>query len=125
MNLIFMSGEWTKQFETLSERLFLGTAMALVGFIIVFLLLIAIIIAISVMSGAISLFGIDNNSKKVKETKEVKVIKESKVEKEKDVLISEDSSLVAIITAAIAAFTSSNNTKPLHPGFIVKKIRRL
>lgn len=54
MNILSMAADWTNRFGTLQEKLFLGTSIALVGFLIVLILLTAIIFSILIMSGLIS-----------------------------------------------------------------------
>jgi len=127
MNIISMATEWTDQFGTLQEKLFLGTAIALVGFIIVFILLTAIIISISIMSGVLNFSDKRKISKKV-EHPEVALESKKSSGYESDLISSDESEdLIAAITAAVFAYMESGKVKSQapYPGFRVKNIRRL
>ena len=127
MNIISMATEWTDQFGTLQEKLFLGTAIALVGFLIVFFLLTAIIISISIMSGVLKF---SDKRKKTKKETALEITLESKesLGYKPDLTSSDDSQdLIAVITAAVCVYMESGKVKSRapYPGFRVKNIRRL
>ncbi len=127
MNIISMATEWTDQFGTLQEKLFLGTAIALVGFLIVFILLTAIIISISIMSGVLNFF--DKRKKAMNETIAEIAVESTETSGSESNLISSDDSedLIAVITAAVCVYMESGKLKSQapYPGFRVKNIRRL
>lgn len=125
MILFSMAEEWTTKFATLSDKVFMGTAMLLVGFSIVFILLIVLIISITLMSKSVAglhkkINSTDKATPKVNEIRPVTPV--NIVQGTKD----EDLTLVAVITAAIAAMLSSETAKsPTYPGFKVREIRRV
>ena len=120
MNIISMATEWTGLFGTLQEKLFLGTAIAIVGFIIVFLLLIAIIISIAIMSGLLNYADRFRGRKKIVKPE---ITGESEVYGSNQ----ENDELVAVITAALSTYIYSAKPKSQapYPGFRVRSIRRL
>jgi len=127
MNIISMATEWTDQFETLQEKLFLGTSIALVGFLIVFILLTAIIFLISIMSGVLTFTGKKNNRKKQAD-KNLPMQSKKIIDSESYLTTTDDSEeLIAVITAAICAYMKSDKVKSKapSPGFRVRNIRRL
>lgn len=111
---------WTKEFGTLSEKTFLGTTMALVGISIVFIMLIVIVFSIFLMSKAI------NRHKKNSVSGAIITGDADIVADTVTVANHDDNELIAVITAAIAMISSSDegNATP-YPGFKVRSIKRI
>ena len=126
MNILSMAADWTNRFGTLQEKLFLGTSIALVGFLIVLILLTAIIFSILIMSGLISLSDKRKIRKKDSKT-ELPVLENIKAAETSGTYKDDHEDIVAVITAAVCAYMSSANVRPgaPFPGFRVKNIRRL
>ncbi|MHB1483173.1 MAG: OadG family protein [Saccharofermentanales bacterium] len=118
MPLLFLQS-WTKEFGTLSEKTFLGSTMALVGISIVFIMLVVIVFSIFLMSSVIN-----KRKKKLISTElltgDAGIIDETIAATDHD-----DNELIAVITAAIAMISSSEegNGAP-YPGFKVRSIKR-
>lgn len=120
-----MVEEWTTRFATLSEKIFMGTAMLLVGFSIVFIMLVILIICITLMSKSVTALHkkINSTDITIPKVKEINHVTPVKIVHD---TILEDHTLVAVITAAIAALLSSESAKsPTYPGFKVREIRRV
>ena len=126
---LLMTQIWTTKFSTLSDKLFIGSTMALVGISIVFILLMIIVFSIFLMSAIIKKSRINNST----ETQTAGDAKNtiSAVNEKSDAELSAnplnaDSELIAVITAAIAMISSSDGKADApYPGFKVRSIRKV
>ncbi len=124
-SMLFMaSADWTEQYATVGERLFLGFTMMLVGVAIVFIMLLLISWAIRV----IPLF-----NKKTKATQnDAPVLRQSvsiPVHVPEPSAQEDDSQLIAVIMAALSAALSDHTGTAVSgisgAGFRVRRIRRI
>lgn len=116
--LIALANGWINKFDTMSEKLFLASTMMIVGFSLVFIILVIIIIAIQVMSASIKGFP---KRKKQDKPSAAPVKKAEPVPVRSD----ENDELIAAITGAIHAFGDTACVKAPYPGFIIKSVRRI
>ncbi len=124
-SMLFMaSADWTEQYSTVGERLFLGFTMMLVGVAIVFIMLLLISWAIRV----IPVF----NKKKKPDLKETPVLRQAAsvpVHVPEPSAQEDDSQLVAVIMAALSAALSEHAGTAASgmpgAGFRVRRIRRI
>ena len=120
--LTAMSGGWIDKFDTMSDRLFLASTMMIVGLLIVFIILTIIIICIKAMSASIN--GFSKNEKK--ERPAVAPVKKEIVKAKPETVSSDEKDeILAVIAAAIHAFSDVSTSDAPYPGFKVKSIRRI
>jgi sodium pump decarboxylase gamma subunit len=131
---VALNTDWTSEFSTMAEKIFLASAMAIVGVVIVFLILVLIIIAIAIMSRSIhhAAKRLSKPSASAPTTPQVPVQRSV----EPEMTFTSDYEQIAVITAAVAAFIAASgegsrtrsidtNGGAPYPGFKVRSIRRI
>ena len=124
-HLLFMSvADWTEKYSDTSERLFLGTTMALIGMTIVVAMLVLISLSILLLP---KLFGRSKSREAQTELQPQPAARKFApvpVNADTDEM---DGQLIAVITAALSASLSTGEYAAATPvsGFRVRRIRRL
>ncbi len=104
---------------TLADKLFEGLAMSLMGFIIVFTVLLVIM-------GILSIFNLVAKHGEAKTTEETPETAPAQPVQQTQENLVDDTQLVAVITAAIMAMQAENGTETEGTdGLVVKSIRRV
>lgn len=126
--LLEIATDWTTKFETMSEKLFLASTIMIVGFLIVFVILTIIIFSIKFMSASINFSSRFNKSKKIDTNlvpSQEETLTSDKVTVDLNQSDISDDELVAVLSAAIAAFTSSSVRTAPYPGFKIRRAKRI
>lgn len=112
--------------EPLSERMKMATLNTVLGLGIVFVVLTLIILVISLLKYLPGVRVKEDYAKKDQDDKTTLVentVEENPAYEEADLM--DDHELVAVIAAAISAFSSEVNPDDLAGGFVVRSIRRI
>jgi len=124
--LVAGAASWTENYATVSEKLFIGVTMALLGIVIVVIILALISAVVSLISRLINR---DQNTSTSGHTRRAQnavtqpVI--AKTSKSASVSASNPSpDLIAVIAAAIAAYRTEDGQRST-AGFLVRRIRRV
>lgn len=104
----------------MKEKLLLGLIVAAIGIVMVFIILGLLIISVNLVS--IAMKGIVKRNERTKQKKE-KQIESNSINNEIDLDNSENESIVAAITSAIAVYLEEDKAKS-HTEFRISKIRK-
>lgn len=118
---VLSSVDWTTQYRTVGEQVFLGITMSLVGMTLVFLILVLISTVVSVMSLVIS----KRTSKMVENAAPGQTVRPVQASVPAALQTSPDPAIVAAITAAISAILAAEGQPSSTAGFRIRQIRRV
>lgn len=129
--LVAGAASWTENYATVSEKLFIGVTMALIGIVIVVMILALISIVVSLISRIVNRDSHSSDSGKTRKRNEpapAKAADRSSVKTSAAARVTNDSfDHIAVLTAAIAAYRSDTSHDGQHStaGFLVRRIRRV
>ena len=127
--LVAGAASWTENYATVSEKLFIGVTMALIGIVIVVMILALISIVVSLISRLIGRGFQPSASSRKSGSSEAALPAEDTFTKTDDALQAADDSFdhIAVIAAAIAAYKADAGPGIAHStaGFFVRRIRRV
>lgn len=125
MYTIVCNAPWTENYATVTEQLFIGVTMTLLGVSIVLLILAVISLFISALSRLINRRP-DRGVQPAGPVESASALPAAPIaaSPDPDDAAGEQEALIAVITAAIAAF-SADSPRQSTAGFVIRRVRRV
>lgn len=120
---VLNSVNWTTQYNTVGEQVFLGITMSMVGMTLVFLILVLISTVVSIMSMTISR-KTSQAVAQITSAEPAHPVKPTQATEPAALQTGPDPALVAAITAAISTVLAAEG-HPSTAGFRIRQIRRV
>lgn len=117
IRLVAGPASWTENFATIADKWFIGLTMTMLGIVVVMLILTLISFLVALMSRLV-------NGKKRSGTDAVETPAPAPVRNTPQQQTTDQTQLIAVLTAAVAAYRSNEKAGP-GAGFIVRRIRRV
>lgn len=121
---VLSSINWTTQYSTVGEQVFLGITMSLVGITLVFLILVLISTVVSIMSMIISR-KTSQAVAQITSAEPAHPVKPTQAAAPAVLQTGPDPALVAAITAAVSAVLAAESHPSSTAGFRIRQIRRV